>query len=238
MKYIHSSALTLLLPLLLVGCDFPTNLSTNAATTTQLEYIEVSGLGEIEATADRFQIRASAEARGQETAALKAAVDQKIDAATSKLSTLGITPSDIRALSLNMQPEWQWQPKRQLVGYQAQRELIIEIDSLATYTKALQVLTDAGIANIRPGESHISNTDALAEQALQLAVQNAQRKAQVLAQSAGRTLGKALVIQESSTHNGMPAPVMMMEARAESDSFYSAGTSTISRNVSVRFKLD
>lgn len=238
MKYITSSALALLLPLLLAGCDLPTNVTANATTATQQEYIEVSGQGKIEATADRFQIRASADARGQEAGALKAEVDQKIDAAISRLGALGIAPSDIHALSLNLQPEWQWQPTRELIGYQAQRELIIEIGSLATYTKALQVLTEAGIANISPGESRISNTEALANQALRLAVKNAQNKAQILAQSAGRQLGKVLVIQENTDLNRMPTPVMMMEARAVAESFYSPSTSTITRNVSVRFRLD
>lgn len=237
MKYITSSAATLLFPLLLIGCDSTTNQTPSAITSAQQEYIEVSGQGEIEASADRFQIRASADARGKETNALKAEVDEKIDAAISQLTALGITPSDIRALSLNIQPEWQWQPTRQLIGYQAQRELVVEIDSLATYTRALQALTDVGIANIRPGESRISNTDALANQALQLAVKNAQEKAQILAQSADRTLGKALVIQETGAHNRAPAPVMMMEASAKADSVYSAGTSTITRHVNIRFQL-
>jgi uncharacterized protein len=230
MKYITIYAVTLLFSLMLVGCDSTAN--------APQEYIEVSGQGEIEASADRFQIRASADARGKEASSLKADVDRKVDAAISQLTALGITQSDIRALSLNIQPEWQWQPTRELIGYQAKRELVVEIDSLATYTKALQALTDVGIANIRPGESRISNTEALANQALQLAVKNAQEKAQILAQSADRTLGKALVIQETGAHNRVPAPIMMMDTSAKPESVYSPGTSTITRNVSMRFQLD
>lgn len=235
-----ATALTLLLPIaLLAGCDVPTTSTPSSAQHEYIhEYIEVSGQGEIEASADRFQIRASADARGQETNILKAQVDKKIDAATAKLSALGISSSDIRALSLNIKPEWQWQPTRKLIGYQAQRELIVEIDSLATYTKALQSLTDADISNISPGESRISNTEELANKALQLAVKNAQDKAQVLAQSAGRKLGKAIVIQESNAHNQRPTSVMMRSTAANTDSFYSAGTSSITRHVSVRFELD
>lgn len=216
---------------LLAGCN-------NTVTPPAAEhFVEVSGEGRVEAVADRFRIHASASAHGDDISKLKADVDRQIDAAVAALKQLGLDDRAIQALTLSVNPQWEWQPQRRLIGYQAQRQLNIAIDGLDTYSEALQRLAEVGLTDIQPGGSYLSNEQALADEALALAVADARRKADILANSAGRSVGRALVITESGG-NVAPMPMMMEAARSKQDSYYSAGTSTVERRVSVRFALD
>lgn len=226
------ASLALFTTALLAGCNNNTYVPPDAE-----QFVEVSGEGRVEAVADRFRIHASATARGTDIAALKAEVDASINKAVAALKTLDLGDRDIQALALSVQPEWEWQPQRRLLGYQASRQLNIAVDGLERYTIALQQLADAGLTDIQPGGSFLSNEQALADEALKLAVADARRKADILADSAGRRVGKALLISEAGGQVA-PMPMMMEAARSKADAYYSAGTSTVERRVSVRFQLD
>lgn len=215
----------------LAGCN---NTVTPAATE---HFVEVSGEGRVEAVADRFRIHATASAHGEDISELKASVDRQVDAAVAALKQLDLTDRDIQALTLSVTPQWEWQPQRRLIGYQAQRQLNIAVEGLDTYSEALQRLAEAGLTDIQPGGSYLSNEQALADEALALAVEDARRKAGILAESAGRSIGRALLISEAGGHVA-PMPMMMEAARSKQDSYYSAGTSTVERRVTVRFALE
>src|SRR5690606_23297786 len=108
----------------LTGCN---NTVTPVATE---HFVEVSGEGRVEAVADRFRIHATASAHGEGISELKASVDRQVDAAVAALKQLGLTDRDIQALTLSVNPQWEWQPQRRLVGYQAQRQLNIDRKSV------------------------------------------------------------------------------------------------------------
>ena len=228
---IRSPLLLVLLTTVLGGCNITTS------TTPTDQYVQVSGNGEVEAVANRFRINAAASDEGMDISALKAGVDHQIDEAVRRLNALGIDSKDIRALALQVQPKWQWKPERQLIGYQARREMSLDIKGLDNYTDVLQALTDVGLGDIQPAGSSVANEDELGDQALQLAVDNARHKAELLAKRAGRKLGPALSIVETGASSN-PIRPMMMDARAKTESFYNPGTSTIDRHVEVRFRLD
>lgn len=202
----------------------------------KINYVEVAGSGEIEAVADRFVLRATAEARGEEVVAIKRQVDAQVDTAATAIQALGIGRDRLKALTLQVQPEWQWEPRQKLIGYVANRDMELEIDGLEKYTAVLSALANAGISRIRPANAEVSNAEALGAEALALAVEDARRKAGILAASADRTLGPALMIVESG--GGAEMPRMSYAMKAEADSYYNPGTSRIQRQVQVRFRLD
>ena len=224
-----------LIPLLALGMVAG---CSDSAPLAQDSYIEVQGEGSIDAVADRFQIQATATADGKDVSALKTAVDTQINEAVRLIKALGIDDKDIHALSVQVQPQWEWQPKRRMIGYQVRRQITLSVNGLETYGEALQILTDSGISEVNPGGSSVSNEEELADQALALAILDAQRKAEILAESAGRDVGDALVIVETGGSSPRPMVMHMEAASAKADAYYSAGTSTITRQVQVRFELD
>lgn len=215
--------------LLLVACQPP------AADTAVINSIEVSGEGEVVAVPDRYQVRASVTAVGKDVAELKRALDTRLANLQATLQGLGLAESQLRADDLQVQPEWQWQPERRLIGQRVTRSMAISANGFEQYTRVLDALAQADLDNIFQEGSHTSNEDELDIQALEMALDNAREKAERLAARTGHTLGDVLLISE--TGGGSPVmPLRMMEA-ASADGGYSPGERRIQKQLTVRFEL-
>ncbi len=205
---------------------------------TPVESISVSGSGEVQAVPDRFKVRAVASREGSEINALKQAVDQEVSAVLTLARELGIDERQVRAATMSVQPQWQWEPERKLIGYRVSRDIDVTADGLDAYAQLLEGMTRIGLGEVNPAGSEIRDREAVEQQALAAAVANARERATVLAQAAGRKLGSVIAIQaqEGTQH----IPVMMMEARAAApkDSSWTAGQTDLRQQVQVQFRLD
>lgn len=122
-------------------------LSACGAPVDNRDYVEVSGEGSVETVADVFRVNATATARGDDADALKRQVDTQVNTVLDVLKKTGVADKDISALQLHVQPEWQWQPERKLIGYVASRNIEITIRGMERYGAVLGALTRAGISN-------------------------------------------------------------------------------------------
>lgn len=236
---LRSRAATLFALLLLGGCTHPWMYGMHgdgAWHAPGRDYIEVQGEGEAKAAPDSFRVRATANAEGDNVDALKRQVDGQVNRVLKLARSLGIANKDIQALALRVTPQWQYQPKRQLTGYRAERPMTITVHNLALWGKLLSGLTEAGVTDIQPAGAFVANSGALEKQALQAAVNDARHRAEIMAHAAGRRLGDALRITEQGGQS--PRPVAMNALRESSKSRpYEAGEVTVQRHVTVRFEL-
>lgn len=200
--------------------------------------LDVSGTGEVKATPDRFRVRAVSSRTGSDINAMKQEVDAEIGAAIKLAGELGIADNLVRAMGLSIQPEWQWQPERKLIGHRVARDIDFAVDGVETYAELLEALTRLGFTELNQASAELADPASLEEQALRQAVDDARRKADILAQAAGRTLGAAIAIQEQGS--SMPQPMMMaMDAAVQRESSaYAAGELTVRQQVQVRFLLE
>ncbi|MCK0537573.1 SIMPL domain-containing protein [Alcanivorax quisquiliarum] len=200
--------------------------------------LDVSGTGEVKATPDRFRVRAVSSRTGSDINAMKQEVDAEIGAAIKLADELGIADNLVRAMGLSVQPEWQWQPERKLIGHRVTRDIDFAVDGVEIYAELLEALTRLGFTELHQAGAELADPASLEEQALRQAVDDARRKADILAQAAGRTLGAAIAIQEQGS--SMPQPVMMaMDAAVQRESSaYAAGELTVRQQVQVRFLLE
>ncbi len=221
--------------LLLTGCGGHRLMHTSMV---PVESISVSGSGEVQAVPDRFKVRAVASREGSEINALKQAVDQEVSAVLTLARELGFDERQVRAATMSVQPQWQWEPERKLVGYRVSRDIDVTADGLEAYAHLLEGMTRIGLGEVHPAGSEIRDREAIEQQALAAAVANARARASVLAEAAGRKLGSVIAIQaqEGSQH----VPVMMMEARVTSakDSSWTPGQTDVRQQVQVQFRLD
>ena len=150
---------------LLVGCnDQPT------ATATQVPSVSVTGSASIMVAPDQFIIRAAAVEEGKDVKALSSLANQKTNQVIELATSLGIDKKDIKALSLQVTPQWNYQPSRHLTGYQARRDITITLDSMDNYAALLEGLIDIGITDIGQTQAQVSNSKELAIDALADAV--------------------------------------------------------------------
>ncbi|MEE4251923.1 MAG: SIMPL domain-containing protein [Alcanivoracaceae bacterium] len=222
---------------LLTGCD--NQIANSTGTASSPPHIEVQGVAEISAVPDRFTLRAEFAEIGMDVAAVKTRLDQQMSRALAAARELGIDDKKIQASSLNVQPEWQWQPERKLIGQRVSRDIRVSVDGMDDYIELLDRLTALSPSELQQAGAEVSDLAALEDQVLQQAVHNARRRAGILADAANRKLGDVMVIIEQGTQLPGPQPLraMAMESQADKSS-YSAGEVTLRSQVMIHFRLD
>lgn len=199
--------------------------------------ITVSGQGNVTAIADIFSINASSQQQGSDIDAMKSRVDDQIEAMLDLADDLDIPESQTRATEFRVTPQWQYQPERKLIGHQVSRSVHFRVKGLETYAELLDGLAKLNVRDIQPAGSEVSNADALSDTALENAVNDARKRAGILAAAAGRDVGEAIRIESHTM--GTPRPMMMMarakEGAAES---FRPGETDITAQVQITFELE
>lgn len=233
MKRITAASLIALGALSLTACSDAPHLINHGP-----DSITVSGSGDISAQPDIFRVVATAREQGDDIAVMKSRVDDAVADMLDLADDLDIEEKQVRASDMHVQPQWQYQPERKLIGHQVSRDVTFRANGLDTYTQLLDGLAKQGVRDIRPAGTEVSNADKLANQALKKAVADARQRAEIIAEAAGRDLGKAIQIQAQDFQP--PQPVMMMARSKESGSAdsYRPGETDISARVQITFELD
>jgi len=233
MKRITAASLIALGALTLTACS-----DTHQMLSTGPDSITVSGNGEIAAQPDIFRVAATAREQGDDIAAMKSRVDDAVADMLDLADDLDIEEKQVRASDLHVQPQWQYQPERKLIGHEVSRDVIFCANGLDTYTRLLEGLAKQGVRDIRPAGTEVSNADELANRALEKAVADARQRARIIAEAADRELGKAIQIHAQDVQS--PQPVIMMARSKESGNAdsYRPGETDITARVQITFELD
>jgi len=135
----------------------------------------------------------------------------------------------------------QGQPPR-ITGYQVMNNVTVTKSDISAASKLLQVAIGAGVNETSGLNFEVSDPARGRDQGLRAAFDDARAKATLLAQAAGRTLGRALTISEGA--EGTPAPpprpvYAMAGVRAEAVSAppVESGTRELTYTVSVVFEM-
>jgi len=201
--------------------------------------IQVSGQGEVTVVPDQFRVGAISSRTGDDITAMKSDVDEEINAALHLAKKLKLKDRQITATGFTVQPEWQWQPEKKLIGHRVQRDISFTVQGVEDYAELLEGLSQIGFTQISNSTAELSDPSAARTEALQKAVADAKEKAQVLAKASGRKLGAAVLINQQG--GASPMPRMVMQAAAEDSSYkqaqYAPGEITITEQVNIRFHL-
>lgn len=225
--------------MLAAGALLLTACSSGPAPTTE-QVVQVTGQGEVKAEPNEFHVQAVASRTGDNVAKMKKSVDKEINQALKAAAEIGIEERYITATGFSVQPEWEWEPKKKLVGQQVQRNLRFIVHGVDNYAAILEALSDIGFYQISNSNATLSNPDAVRQEALEKAVADAKEKAQVLAKASGRKLGPALQINEQGSNTPQPmmrAMAMSADAATEESAQFSPGEITVRHSVNVLFQL-
>lgn len=205
--------------------------------------IQVNAEGSIEVMPDYLQLVIDIEKTGEQKSGLKQQVDaisqQVIDAATA----LEIDKKHIEAAKISIFPQYHWQDnKRTLIGETVQRTVEIKLYDVNQFSALAAALADVDITRMHQPIYGFDDSQTLRNQALVLALKNAQAKAELIAATLDRKLGKAYQVTE---HGSSYMPVMRTQVKAlAADAMQeSAGAAlevkaqTISTTVNVVFLL-
>jgi len=232
--------------LLLTSLAFAQSSSTTAPREPALEEtVSVTGEGRVSLAPDRVMFTAGVEtiaATAEEAVRLN---NTKVAAVIAALKKAGAADREIRTSNFSLYPQQEYVENRRprVTGYQAVNQVTLTRDEITGIGKYLQSAVDAGANNVSGLAMIVRDPQKGRNEGLKMAFEDARAKATLLAQSAGRSLGRALAITEG-TGIAPPRPMygkmvmaQAMESRVAQDVPVETGSQEITFAVSVIFEM-
>ena len=198
--------------------------------TTTTDTVSVTGTGSVDAVPDRAEVSAGVETRAATAkAALTAngAAMQNVIAALRANGGKDVTTQTVALSSA-------YGDNGQANGFVASNVASAET-SLDRAGALIDAAVAAGANTIYGPSLSRSDADALYRQALAKAVDDAKARAEILAKSAGRSLGRVTAIAESGS--AAPVPYAAKASAAQDSTPVVSGSEETAASVSVTFEL-
>lgn len=203
--------------------------------------IVVSGAGEVAATPDMAVIQIGVRREARAAADALGAASDAVSAILGQLEAAGIEARDVQTATITLSPRYQYAndgtPPR-FLGFVSGSDLTVRIRVLDRLGEVLDSIALDGASSFSGPSLQVADPAPLEDAALADAVADAQRKAALVAETAGVTLGPVLSIVESGSN--APPPVLrgtMMEAAADRSMPIAAGEVDYRSTVSVTFSI-
>lgn len=211
----------------------------------QPETVTVSGTGKAMLVPDRFTFNVAVQTVAP---TVDEAVNQnntKVVNVVAALKKAGATDKEIRTSNFAIWPQQRYVEGQLpiIIGYQVSNNITVTKDKIGDAGRLLQVAINAGVNQSSGLNFEVSDPARGRDQGLKAAFDDARAKAQLLAQAAGRTLGKAMSISEGARPDyeiprAMVGRAMAMKAEAAvSEIPVEGGSQELSYSVTVAFEL-
>jgi hypothetical protein len=188
--------------LLFVFAKWGPAINFNTTTQPKGEPFIVSGEGKVSVTPDIAKVILGIQENGTSLKNIQNSVNEKSKALTDSLKKLGVGESDIKTVSYNVYPQYDYTSSVQkITGYQVSTNYEVKIKDFDKVNEVLVAATAAG-ANSTGGINFEVNDQTKSkklQEAREKAVEVAKEKASGLAKAAGISLGKIINISESQS---------------------------------------
>lgn len=155
--------------------------------------LAVSGTGKVYAVPDMAEITVGVVTQGPTAAEAQAENNRRMQAVIQKLKEMGLSEADLHTGGLSVYPEYAPAPAKEgppgIVAYRAANSLVVKVKPVDRAGLVVDAALAAGASQVHGLRFLAANAAALELQALGLAVQDARRKAEALAQALGVKLG-------------------------------------------------
>lgn len=206
-----------------------------------MEAVTVSGTGRASVVPDRFTFNVGVQTMADTVDGAVAENNRRVAAVIAALKKAGAQSEDIQTSQFSIYPQQTYQEGKPptIAGYQVSNNVTVRSSKINDAGRLLGIAVSAGVNNSSGINFEVSDPSRGRDQGLRAAFDDARAKAALLAQAAGRTLGRALVINEGAQNNTPPMPMraMAMEAKIGSDVPVEAGTEQLTFTVTVSFEL-
>lgn len=202
--------------------------------------ITVNGVGEARVAPDMATIQLGVTTQAESAAQAMSQNAERQTAVIAALAEAGIEQADIQTSGLNLNPMMDYGENRAptVAGYQASNMVSVRVRDIARLGEVMDAIVNAGANEINGIAFQREDGSDAQDDARRNAVQDARRKAEVLAEASGLTLGPVLALRDTPQPDG-PRP-MMMDARAASSGAstpIAAGELSMSAQVQAEYGL-
>ncbi|MBV0911612.1 SIMPL domain-containing protein [Anianabacter salinae] len=192
-----------------------------AAQSVSSGQITVTGEGRVQSVPDMAQISLGVVTEAEGASEAMAQTSERADAIIAALTETGIAERDMQTSDLSLNPIWaedRTRPEmfaREIVGFSASTNLRVRVRNLDTLGTVMDAVLQVGANNFQGLSFGLADPEPVLDEARKAAVADARRKAELLAEAAGVSLGAITSIREGSQGDNRP---MMMEAAMMRDS--------------------
>ena len=213
------------------------------AETAPMETVTVTGTGRATLAPDRFTFTVGVQTVAPTVGDAVAENNKRVQAVIAALKRAGAAEKDIQTSNFNIWPQQEYGEGKlpRILGYQVSNSVTVRSTKIGDAGRLLGVAISAGVNTASGLNFEVSDPARGREQGLRAAFDDAKAKASVLAQAAGRTLGRAVLISEGVQQNAPPPypmqRAMAMEARVGQDVPVQPGTQELSFTITATFEL-
>lgn len=172
----------------------------DAQTVDQREVIDVGGIAEIKVVPNEFVLRSNITVFDKSLASAGADNDRLIAKAFKSLSALGVERKYIvtDAVDVNVVTQgYRQEGNFRRVGFNVSRDVMVVLHDAKKIEPAMRALFALGVDRLNVTMGHTKMNELL-ENAQIKAASEARQKAKLLSSALGRTLGKAVLIEETA----------------------------------------
>lgn len=176
--------------------------------------ISVSGEGRVATSPDMAMISLGVTTFGDTAALAMATNSEELAKVLANLTAAGIEAKDIQTTGLMLNPNWSYDSSGgagTINGYTAMNMVNVRVRALDGLGGVLDAAVKDGANTLNGLTFGVADPQPLNDEARKLAVADAKRRASLLAEAAGVTLGPILSISESSGYTE-PSPMFRADA--------------------------
>lgn len=202
--------------------------------------LTVTGTGEVARAPDMAVIRVGVGAEDEDAATALASTSEAMTRMQARLAEVGIERRDIQTSQLSLNPVYEQRPNSnpRIIGFQATNAVTVRVRDIGSTGAVLGALVGDGANRIDGVEFALQEPQEVMDEARRRAVADARRKAGLMAEAAGVTLGPVRDIREVAG-NGPPRPMMMSRMASEAmDVPMAEGEVGLSASVSVVYEIE
>lgn len=163
--------------------------------------INVNGTGIVMADPDTAEINLSVETNGKTSQAAQKESNKILQAVTKAMQEMGVAKENIVTAYTSVYPQYIYDDetgKRTVSGYRSYTDLQVTTKDIDNTGKYIDAALKAGATGTNGVNFSVSDQSAYYGQALQVAVKNAGKSAESIAQAFGKELGAVKSVTENS----------------------------------------
>ncbi len=210
--------------------------------------INVNGTGVVMADPDTAKISLTVETMGKTSEAAQKENNQILQKVTKAMQGMGVAKENIVTTYTSVYPHYNYNDEtgnRMLTGYQSYTDLQVTTTDIDHAGKYIDAALKAGATGTNGVDFSVADQSQYYGQALQIAVKNAGKSAQSIADAYGRQLGDVKSVTENSknayqvesTNKFMATEDSMSAGSAEAGTTISYGKIQITANISVTYSF-
>jgi uncharacterized protein len=192
--------------------------SSQSYSRAKLNRLKVTGEGTVSAVPDQAMIILGVITENMNLSTAQKENAAKTSAVINAMLSLGISQQDIQTFSYRIEPQYNFENGQQIFrGYRVEHQLQVTVKDLTKTGQVIDQAVASGANSVSSIQFTVSNPDAFYNQALTLAVQNAQQKAVAMARALQVTLQTVPIVVQEISQPFPPRPVPFQAATLAQD---------------------